>query len=473
MAGDSQAKTLIGMAHRDYEVVVDASGQPHAIPRSGPRVARPLQGRGGLEAAVTRAYFEETGNAPSANALTGAFRVLASQAEDGARVEVHLRVAPDGDGLVLDLGDPTGRVVIVRRGRWRVVSRPPEGIVFRRTQMTGAMRAPRRGGDLESLRPLINVTDESWDLVRAWLVCALLPRVPVPVLAATGPQGTGKTVLGRTLVGLIDPSPAPLRSTPKDASEWATTAAGSRVVALDNISRISEWLSDAMCRAVTGEGYAKRQLYTDNDLVVLSFRRALLLTSIDPGSMRGDLADRLLPVELRTLAPKRRRTEVALEKELNRRGPKILGGLLDLVAVVLDNPVKLASLPRMADAAEVMAAVDQAVPGSDALGAYRRSRKVVVGQVLEGDPLAHAVVRYAKAWPRGWDGTPTELYNDLRREALAHGESLTNWPANARAMSERLRRMAPALRSGDGLVVEHDRVKGRRVVLRWLRRRRR
>jgi hypothetical protein len=53
-------------------------------------------------------------------------------------------------------------------------------------------------------------------------------------------------------------------------------------VVLDNISGIPDWLSDALCRAVTGDGMVRRRLYENDDLTVLAFRRVVALTSIDP-----------------------------------------------------------------------------------------------------------------------------------------------------------------------------------------------
>lgn len=56
------------------------------------------------------------------------------------------------------------------------------------------------------------------------------------------------------------PSPVPLRQSPRDADSWVTAAAGSWVVALDNLSAIPPWLSDSLCRAATGDGNVKRAL---------------------------------------------------------------------------------------------------------------------------------------------------------------------------------------------------------------------
>ena len=80
---------------------------------------------------------------------------------------------------------------------------------------------------------------------------------------------------------MLDPSPVPVRKPPRDADSWITAAAGSWVVALDNLSAVSEWLSDTLCRASTGDGDVKRQLYTDGGLVVFAFRRCVLLNVAD------------------------------------------------------------------------------------------------------------------------------------------------------------------------------------------------
>jgi hypothetical protein len=70
---------------------------------------------------------------------------------------------------------------------------------------------------------------------------------------------------------------------------WAVAASGLLVVALDNLDVVPAWLSDALCRAVTGEAVVRRALYTDSGLSVIAFRRLVILTAIDAGAMRGDL----------------------------------------------------------------------------------------------------------------------------------------------------------------------------------------
>lgn len=83
-------------------------------------------------------------------------------------------------------------------------------------------------------------------------------------------------------------------------------------MALDNVSVIAPWFSDALCRAVTGDAMPRRRLYTDSDAVILRFRRAIVLNGIDLGAMRGDLADRVLLIELERITKEKRREDKRL-----------------------------------------------------------------------------------------------------------------------------------------------------------------
>jgi hypothetical protein len=55
----------------------------------------------------------------------------------------------------------------------------------------------------------------------------------------------------------------------------------------------------------------RRQLYSDADLIVYSFRRAVIVTSIDLGAAKGDFGDRLLPINLDPISETQRLTDRA------------------------------------------------------------------------------------------------------------------------------------------------------------------
>ena len=331
-------------------------------------------------------------------------------------------------------------------------------MIFRRTALTGELPVPDRDGDLKLMRALLNVSDECWGLLRGWMVAGFLPDIPHPVLMLGGPQGAGKSTSARVIGSVVDPSPAPLRSQPNDVEGWVMAAAGSWLVAIDNISSISGWFSDALCRAVTGDGWIRRKLYTDSELSVLSFRRLVLLTSIDAGALRGDLGDRLLLADVESIPKCGRRSEVELNCALEASRPRILGALLtDLSAVLKILPdIKFDDLPRMADFSRVLAALDERY-GTKSFENYLAQRGRVVEDVLEADEVG-AILRGLA----DWHGTAAELLAKITPEGARPPR---DWPGNPRALVARLKRLMPALdQVGTKIVFHVERSNKGRVI---------
>ncbi len=457
--GDSTATQLVRLAELHYRFAQADDGRTFAVPLNGASIARPLDGnRQSLRAELAALHFDTTGNVPNKSALADALAVLDGKAASADRERLHLRTAHVAGMIVIDLGDPTGRCVVIDVNGWHVADTPP--ITFRRTELTSPLPSPAHGGDLDALRALLNATDDAWPLLVGWLV-AVMFDVPRPLLFLTGEQGTGKTTAARNIAQLIDPSPAPTRAAPRDLDAWVTAAAGSQVVALDNLSTVADWLSDALCRAATGEGMVKRALYTDDGLAVLSFRRAIILTSIDAGALRGDLGERLVPVELERIRTEQRRTDADLAADFTRLHPEVLGALFTLTADVLAalDHVHVTDLPRMADFGRILAALDHAT-GWHSLDLYRAAAEQVAADVVQGDALAMAVIELVAATIEGrWHGTPTELHRALER----YRHEASTWPKSPKVLSGQLTRLGPALRS-QGVTVTRERTDTQRTL---------
>ncbi len=459
----SAATKLLWIAQEKYQFGQTHEGEAFAVDRDGGRLARVLRGDGSIRTELAALYFEKYEQAVSGGALTDAIATIEGFGRREPRQLVGLRVERASDGvIVIDLGDPQMRVVVVRPAGWELVENSP--VLFRRTELTGAMPVPERGGDLNELRALLNVSEESWPLLVAWLLCAWVPDIPHPVLWLSGEQGTGKSESTRMVATLVDPSPAAKRSSPRDLEQWTVAASGSWVVPLDNVSGVSEWLSDAICRAVTGDGSVRRQLYTGKNLTVDSFRRVVILNGIDAGALRGDLGQRLVPIELERIPDSHRRSERLLRQQFDQALPRLFGALLDLLAQVLawqvEHPEPTHGGARMADFAELVAAVD-AVRGTDATAAYRDAQGSISAQVVESDPVTAAVVRFAqaKAAKAPWRGNAEELLRQLDRP----DQWLRSWPVTGQALAARIRRSLPALRDV-GVLIEFRRSKARRSI---------
>lgn len=461
---------LLCLAQDRYELGCTPAGEPYAIPTSGPRVVRSLRGgRGSLRAELARAYYELTGSAASQSALADACLTIDGLAQQVEPVDLHLRVATHRADLVLDLGDATGRAVVITPAGWRIVDEPQ--VRFRRTAATGALPDPAAGGDLSLLWNAVNVAERYRPLALAVLVAELMPDLPHPVVYLSGEQGTGKTTATARLASILDPSPAQVRKPPRDVETWTTAAAGSWVVALDNLSDIPDWLSDALCRASTGEGDLRRRLYTDGDLHVIAFRRAIIINGIDVGAVRPDLADRLVHLPLAGITGTNRRPEKQMTAQWRQHHPHVLGAILNLAVKVLAAlpNIQLAELPRMADFALVLAAVDQ-VLGTHGLDTYRGLADELAADAATTDPLLIALkVTVASEWTY----TSAELLaaiNTTAREAAINPDKWRaprGWPGSARALTAVLHRQAPTLRRVGWTVTEIPREDSRDKVLRW------
>lgn len=141
---------------------------------------------------------------------------------------------------------------------------------------------------------------------------------------------------------------------------------------------------------------------------MFKFRRCLILTSIDVGSLAGDLADRMLAIDCGEISEEDRRGDADLAAEWAQLYPRALGALYDLTARVLAAlpDVRPERLPRMADYARILAAVD-VVLGTDGLTTYRAQAGDLAGEVLDSSPIAAAIVKLVNAQPgHTWGARP-------------------------------------------------------------------
>lgn len=83
---------------------------------------------------------------------------------------------------------------------------------------------------MDELRPFLNVDDQGWILIRAFLVAAIRPGLPCPIRVAKGEQGAGKSTACKIISALIDPRTAALRGIPREVRDLTAAARNSWLV---------------------------------------------------------------------------------------------------------------------------------------------------------------------------------------------------------------------------------------------------
>jgi hypothetical protein len=70
------------------------------------------------------------------------------------------------------------------------------------------------------------------------------------------------------------------------------------LLAFDNRSGLTCWLSDALCRIASGGSFTVRRLYTDDEEVLVQAARPTVLNGIEDVVGQADLADRAIFLSL-------------------------------------------------------------------------------------------------------------------------------------------------------------------------------
>ncbi|MGW7354210.1 ATP-binding protein [Streptomyces sp. NPDC054784] len=464
-------EVITDYAQANFRYFRTADGTVYAQ-RNGHPVARPIRSQGTTGShrqELMVGMFRDGRGVFNGTALKEALDLIEALALDEDVQATHIRVAPGLDGATwLDLGRSDGQSVRIHPTGWIITTPDPHEVCWRRTQLTGELPMPVKDTDGKGIDALLRLCNfagpETECLAIAWLLGCLGPSVPVPAPFLTGPQGAGKSTGGRMLVRIIEGMTGDLRRAPKDEENLIAAVAAGWVTALDNLSHMTPDLSDAMCCIVTGAENVKRALFTDGDVVRSRYRRPLLLTGIDVGVIRPDLAERLLPLRLER--PQVRRTEAELWAEYEEVLPVVLGSLLDLAVKVRAADAETPTDLRMADFAHLCAQLDAAT-GLGSLAAYRASLDDLNDDVIEGDLLAQTVLRHAEGIAPGTAQqlTSTEWLHLLSR--LYSGDELRplpkGWPTTGKVLSDRLKRLQPTL-AARGLLIDSGRTREGRYL---------
>jgi hypothetical protein len=255
-----------------------------------------------------------------------------------------------------------------------------------------------------------------------------------------------------------------MRAAPRDEQDLSIAAKNGWIIALDNLSSLQQWKSDALCRLSTGGGFATRQLYSDDDETIFDATRPILLNGIEDVATRPDLLDRTIILKLPQITDEKRFDEEEFWKRFEAARPQILGALMNGVASALENlsSVKLQALPRMADFAKWGAAAEPAlnVPPESFINAYLKNRSKANEWALEASPVASVLISImTKRGGRTWTVTLKDLLDSLNEE-FGDWKRPDDWPKTSRGLAGALTRCAPNLRKAGWDVTETEREGG-------------
>lgn len=400
--------------------------------------------------AISADEFKQAIPAQSVRDVIGTLEMEASRSK--LRRAVGLRVLEFEGTTLLDLCDDEGKLVRIASDGWKIISAADVDVRFLRCAGMQALPVPVRGGSLDELRKLLNIkSKDDWLLLVGVITDAYRPATAFPTLMITGQAGSGKSTATRLIRGLLDPNSTPLRRAPEKSVDVYLAACNGWTPCLENVSRLSRELKDALCSLATGGGFSVRLLYTNGAEFLAKAKRLMILNGISNVLTRGDLASRAVVIELPVIKGKQRRTEDELFSEFALGLPRMLGAVLDLVARAKSREKLIAQLelPRLADFALWGEAVAAALglPFGSFVAALDRNQTQAQVETVACDPIGAAVLRLLERQTL-WRGSPTELHKllaDQRPGRAKSGDS--DWPASVARFSRCLSDLEPSLQA--------------------------
>lgn len=347
-----------------------------------------------FEKFIREKYMEATNEIASQTSVACIQKELSARALDGPLHDPQIRVNEHGGKLYLNMGD------------WRVVEIGPEGWALQDHAPFPIIRQPHslllpdpvRGGSMADLRPFVNADDKQFKMVVAYILAALRKSLEYPILFLHGAPDVGKTTMTNLISSLVDPTYSTGADLPADKKDLGIHALHRHLVAFDNLSKLSNDLSDALCRLGTGYTAMFRKLYSNNELFSYTLYRPVIFNGIADVIWRDDLARRAMVITLD--APKIKVGPDRFKIKFEEARPRIFGALLDALScamrnyrdIVLAND-KIYGLRSVAEWAEAAASALGWEPG-EFTEIYNENQVVTSQLLMEADVLAKVVSRF-------------------------------------------------------------------------------
>jgi hypothetical protein len=325
---------------------------------------------------LSKLYRENTGSCISDSLINSVITNLASEAEFNENIiPLHLRAAlgsiengAKSDCIYYDMCDNQGRIIEISKDAWRIINGSDKDvpILFKRFNQQAQVEPDRTYpyNIFEKLLNLTNVKNQNHrHLLKVYIISTLIPEIDHVMLTTYGPKGSAKSFLLELIKKLVDPTKHVLLTLHRNIDQFIQQVNHNHINYYDNVKYIPYWLSDEICKAVTGVGHGKRANYTNDDDVIYEHRRCLGLNGINVALTEADALDRSILIELEDIDEDMRRKEADLWTEFEKLKPQAIAYILDIIvkAIQIKSTLNLKNLPRMADFAEWGEAISQAM----------------------------------------------------------------------------------------------------------------
>ena len=427
---------------------------------------------------LSKLFRDNTGSAIGETSINTAIINLAAEAEFADDIiPLHLKVAwgseangAKSDCIYYDMCDTQRSIIEISKDGWRIISgnNKDVSILFKRFNQQPQVE-PDRNYPPDIFDKLLNLTNvknqKHRHLLIVYIISTLIPEIDHPILTTYGPKGSAKSFLLELIKKIVDPTKPTLLTLHRNVDQFIQQVNHNYINYYDNVKFIPSWPSDEICKAVTGVGHTKRDLYTTDNDYVYEHRRPLGLNGINVALTEPDALDRSISIELEDIDEDKRRKEADLWAEFEKIRPQVFAYILDVIvkAMQIKETLYLKSLPRMADFTEWGEAISQAMgyPPMSFIEIYKENRNeqniVAVNENLVSSLLLKYILDIEKE-----DGPieekqydPLELFNELIVYAEDNNIKIDyrQFPKDAASFVKKIKTVIPNFKAGYGIII--------------------
>lgn len=467
--GELVSQQLAQIADRYIIPMRDLYGVPYAALEIDGTVKTLEASTLSLRGFFSAAFYNKFNEYPLKRITESAAEAVLAKCLDSHKQRIDYRVSidvgVDGEPVICyDLGaDDWGSMEVSANNIEHSV---PARIRFRRadgmSQMEPATPGPRDVSVTELLQQVAPLPNSDHEILRlGFIMAAMWPRGPYPLLSLVGPSESGKGYHAQVIKMLVDPVNAPMQGLPYHEADLLLDAFNERILVLDNITKFPSWGENALCRISTGGALKKRKLYQDRVRVAVKVNNPVIITSTNSIITAADLVSRSMFITLPSMSDTGRQDETDLLNEVRKVRPHILWELLKIVQKALKDAAPVQRSSRITPMFRLMLAAEEYL-GWDKGSferAYYRNRSVGHDSVLSDysyvevlRDLVNGVSTKTKeagmskrAQKAGaWEGTYSELLRTLRdRVPAAHRGP--RWPETPHGLAMQLGAIGTAM----------------------------
>ncbi|MGZ3767660.1 MAG: hypothetical protein ACXVA2_23550 [Mucilaginibacter sp.] len=395
---------------------------------------------------LRQAYRAEYKTLPTPSGLTKMKVELMADAYNSKHVKVHKRffkengkyyIAKDRHGKrLIEMGDGVVKTTSARKINCKVclslISKDIKGIL----QEVDVKLC------IKEFKELFGLSSDQTVLIVTFMINVLRVDTPSLMLLLFGMEGSGKTMLARFLISLINPNSSLINHMSGSLDDLKVYANSTDLLGYDNVSTLSTKVQDLLCILFTGGSVPCRLFFTNDELSSMYLKNSLIMTAIEIPGIRPDLAERMVTINVGA-ASRDRLAATKLEEKIEALRPRFLSAIVHLFSEVLTilPSIDIENPCRMADYEELGTAISQQLnykkPFSEV---YKKNLRLSAQEAIDEQPAIRLVIQLVKAETL-FEGTYGELLLEIRKI----NKTKEPLPVTEKALSVLLRRHERAM----------------------------